>query len=175
VAIEGHKKTADMLTKEKLYDEVHQIFIQDWISSTNKEVFDLAIFGDVLEHLEPKEIRRVIDQCIRFFKEIIVICPLYDIFQDDSYRNPVEVHQTYITSTFFDRYNPVEKHIIRGEEWIIMNVCILSTYEQKPLYRRLSWFAFHKCMLILQPIGLARPFVNFLKRFFIKYKWLLRD
>ena len=175
VAIEGYKTTADMLTKEKLYDEVHQILIQDWIYSANKEVYDLAVFGDVLEHLKPREIRKVINQCIRFFKEIIIICPLYDIFQDDFYRNPLEAHKTYITSTFFDRYNPVEKHIIRGKEWIIMNVCILSKFEPKALYRRSFWFAFHKCMLILQPIGLARLFVNFLKRFFIKFKWLLRD
>ena len=29
-------------------------------------------------------------------------------------------------------------------------------------------------MLILQPLGLAKPFVRVLKRYALKYKWLLR-
>jgi hypothetical protein len=47
------------------------------------------------------------------FDHIIIVVPLHDIFQDDSYGNGLEIHWAYITHHFFDRYKPVEKHIVR--------------------------------------------------------------
>ena len=134
----------------------------------------MAIVGNVLEHLKPKEIHAFLGQCIKKFKQIIVVCPLYDIFQDDVYGNPLEIHQTYVTETFFDRYNIKEKHIIKTDEWTMMSLRIESACESQPIWRRLSWFVFHRTMLILQPLGLAKPFVRILKRYALKYKWLLR-
>ena len=178
IAVEGYEKTAQMLSCQSLYNEVYHTLIQEW-NFKDLTKYDLAIFGDVLEHLTPKEINIVIRQCIKKFKHIIVICPLHIISQEERYGNPLEIHQTYVTSNFFDRYNPIEKHIVKGKdkgsEWTIMNVRILSTDESVPIYRRLSWFVFHKAMLILQPFGLSKPFVNILKRYALKYKWLLRD
>jgi hypothetical protein len=164
-----------MLTNEGLYDKIYNDLIQEWVIK-DSNMYDLAIFGDVLEHLKPKEIHAVIKECLYKFRHLVVICPLHDIFQDESYSNPLEVHQTYITSNFFDRYNCIEKHIIKGKEWTIMNVHILPDCEaSKHIWRRLALIVFHIAMLILQPLGLARPFVNFLKRYFLKYKKLLRD
>jgi hypothetical protein len=174
VAVEGSEKTANMLSNEGPYDEVCNALIQDWVLK-DSNMYDLAIFGDVLEHLKPKDIHAVIKRCHHKFRHLIVICPLHEIFQEDNYGNPLEVHQTYITSNFFDRYNCIEKHIIKRKEWTIMNVHILTACESKPILRKLSWLMFHRTMLILQPLGMARPFVNFLKRYFLKYKKLLRD
>jgi len=174
IAVEGFEKTAQMLSSESLYDEVHHTLIQSWVFEDSSH-YDLAIFGDVLEHLRPTEIHRVLRACLGRFKHIVVICPLYEIFQEDVYGNPLEVHQTYITSSFFDRYKPTEKHTIKGENWTIMNVYIFSQYRPEPLYRRASWLVFHSLMVVLQPFGLARPLVDMLKRYLLKYKRLIRD
>jgi hypothetical protein len=173
VAVEGYDKAADMLARGSLYDQVCHTMIQEWVSNATAE-YDLAVFGDVLEHLTPAEIHKVIRQCLKRFRYIIVVCPLHDIFQEAEYGNSLEIHRTYITQQFFDRYDPIEKHIAKSEEWTIMNVLIVSQRESAPIYRRMSWWVFHRAMLILQPLGLARPFVNLLKRFALKYKWLLR-
>jgi hypothetical protein len=174
MAVEGYKKTADMLSELTLYDEVHHCLIQNWIDN-NIDKYDFAIFGDVLEHLTHKEIHNVIRQSLKVFDRIIIICPLHDVLQENLYNNPLEVHKSYITSSFFDKYNLLEKHIIRGSEWTIMNVVIVPNNKCVPLYRKLSLFLFHKCMIVLQPIGLALPFVNFLRHTMIRFKWLLKD
>jgi hypothetical protein len=168
IAVEGYKKTADMLSELPLYNRVYHSRIQEWLN-TNTDSYDLAIFGDVLEHLTAKEIHRVIKQSINKFEQIIIICPLYNLFQGASYGNPLEIHRTFITSNFFDRYHPAEKHIIR-KVWTIMNIRILSTSKPLPLYRNLIHCGFHKCILCLQPLGLARPFVNFVIHTILKRK-----
>lgn len=171
IAVEGYEKTAQMLSADGPYNRVYHSLIQDWVFN-NSDVYDLALFGDVLEHLKPKQIHTVIRHCLSKFKDIVVVCPLHDIFQDEAYGNPLEVHQAYITNKFFDRYNCIEKHIVKGK----LNVRIQSRFESaEPKWRSLSWFVFHRLMLVLQPIGLARPFVNVLKRSARKYKWLLRS
>jgi hypothetical protein len=173
IAVEGFEKTAQMLSTEGTYDKIYNSLIQDWVFN-NSDIYDMAIFGDVLEHLKPKEIHMVIRQCLKMFKHIIVICPLHDIFQDEEYNNSLEVHQTYITNNFFNRYNYIDKHTVKGGGLTMMNVHILSEQESaEPIWRKLSWFAFHSAMFIFQPLGLARPFVNLLKRYAKKYKWLL--
>jgi hypothetical protein len=178
VAIEGYEKTVQMLVEQGLYHEVHHELLQDWIQKDSHH-YDLAIFGDVLEHLTPKEIHCVIKQSITKFDHIIITSPLYDIFQEQSYNNPLEVHRTYLTSSFFDRYNPIEKHLVHkrtrsGIDLTMMNVCISTKKNVNPIYRRISWPILHSCMMVIQPLGMARPFVNFLKRYFLKYKWLIR-
>jgi len=173
IAVEGFESAAQSLRESGLYDEVCHDLLQRWVEK-DAGTYDLAIFGDVLEHLTPSEIHMVVQQSLTKFKRIIIVCPLHDIFQEDCYGNSLEVHRAYITANFFDRYHPTEKHVVQGREWTIINVAI-NLKPQVPLYKRISWGAFHASMVALQPIGLARPFVNFLKRNFLRYKWLLRD
>ena len=141
IAVEGCEKTARMLSTLDLYDDVHHSLIQDWVSR-DSDTYDLAIFGDVLEHLEAREIHVVIRQCLRKFRNIIVVCPLHEIFQDELYGNPLEVHRAYVTENFFDRYNVIEKHIVKGTYWHIMNVRITSMSEAETVFRRVSWVRF---------------------------------
>jgi hypothetical protein len=172
-AVEGFEITSQMLSREKWYDNVCCSLIQEWIYR-DKKSYDLAIFGDVLEHLNPKEIHATIRRCLKKFKSIIIICPLYDIFQDEIYGNPLEVHAAYLTEGFFKNYNIIEKHVIRGMDYTIMNILIRSD-NSEPLYRKISWNVFHFTMLLLQPLGCSRKFVNLLKRYGKKIRWLLRD
>jgi len=173
-AIEGYKKAADFLIEKKVCDKVDALLLEDWIDR-NREHYDLAIFGDVLEHLPANVIRRVLSRALLYFKYIIITVPLYDIFQDDSYNNLLEIHRAYITPNFFDKFYPKEKHIIKGDGYTIMNILILSDWQQRtPLRKKIANYIFHCIILLLQPIGLARPFVTFLKKYFIKYKSILR-
>jgi len=178
VAVEGYKKTAEMLSENGWYDEIHHSLLQAWIAEDSRH-FDVAIFGDVLEHLTSGEIHQVMKKCIQKFDHIIIVAPLHEIFQDTLYENSLEIHKTYMTSRFFDRYDPIEKNIVRGKDdegndWTIMNVHIVVGSKRDPFYRRTSKFVFHLCMMVLQPVGLARPFVDFLTLNLARYKWLLR-
>jgi hypothetical protein len=172
-AVEGFPITSQMLLREKRYDTVCCALIQDWIYRDMSR-YDLAIFGDVLEHLKPDEIHASIRRCLKMFKNIIIICPLYDIFQDELYGNPLEIHSAYINEGFYNRYNIVEKHVIKGIGYTIMNILMRSD-SPEPFYRKISWHVFHYTMLILQPLGCARKFVDLLKRYGRKIKWFLRD
>ena len=146
--------------------------IINWMTA-NRNQYDLAIFGDVLEHLTTGEIHRVMSHCLKSFKAIIIVCPLHEIFQDEAYGNPLEIHHSYITEDFFDRYDCREKHIVRSGAWIIMNVLIDAQSVPASLTNRLAWGIFHRVVMLLQPFGLARPLVSFLKKRFLKYKWIL--
>lgn len=175
VAVEGSERTVQMLLSIKgLYDEVQHDLLQEW-TRKNTTSHNVAIFGDVLEHLSAKEIHQVIDRSLKYFEQIIIVAPLHDIFQEAAYDNPLEVHRSYITSNFFDKYGPIEKHIITSPDYTIMNVRIVSGAQRTGLTKNIFGTIFHYCMIILQPFGLARPFVNFLKRFFLKYKYLIRN
>lgn len=173
IAVEGFERSANMLREQGIYDRVDASLLQEWLVRDSGR-YSLAIFGDVIEHLTAREIHRVVAKCLERFTHVIIVVPLYDIFQDDAYGNPLEVHKAYITSGFFDRYKPVEKHIIESPQFTMMNLLLWVNRERKPLYRRILWGVFHTAMLILQPLGLARPTVDLLKRTAGRYKWLIR-
>lgn len=173
IGVEGFQPAADRLAEVGDYDRVDRALLQDWVGR-DLERYDVAIFGDVLEHLPPSEMHYVMRKCLEKFDYFIIVVPLYDIYQDDVYDNPLEVHRAYVTHSFFDRYNPLEKHVIEGSGYTIMNVLIKSHRDPVPPYQRIMRVGFHRIMLILQPVGLARPFVDLLKRTLLRYKWLIR-
>ena len=111
VAVEGNDKTAQMLVRDGQYHKVSNSLIQDWIED-NSNSYDLAVFGDVLEHMSVAKINRVMQKCIQIFDHIIIHVPLHEILQDGGEAMPLETHRSYITANFFDRYLPTEKHII---------------------------------------------------------------
>jgi hypothetical protein len=166
-AVEGYHPAAEHLIRSGLCDHVDAALIQDWLESGQPH--DLAIFGDVIEHLSPREIHAVIEKTMKVFSHVIVVVPLHDIFQDDSYGNPLEIHKSYIHERFFDRYNPTEKHIVKGDGYTIM--CLL--FSPGVAVRSLAGSVFHCLMLSLQQIGLARIAVELLKRYLVRYKRLI--
>lgn len=172
IAVEGYEPAVRALKAQQAYSRAEHALIQDWIDS-DKGQYSVAIFGDVIEHLTPREIHKVIRGCLQKFDHIIIVVPLHDIFQDDSYGNELEVHKAYVTEGFFDRYKPVEKHIIEGS-YTIMNLLISSRRAKKPLIKRVMWGGFHASMLALQPLGLARPLVSLIKAVFGRYAGALR-
>jgi hypothetical protein len=171
-AVEGYARTARMLEGQKIYSHVDNQLIQDWLA-TNSRHYDMAIFGDVLEHLTPKQIHQVIRRCLSTFKNILIVCPLHEIFQDEAYGNALEVHHSYVTESFFDSYEIVEKHLVRSGPWLMMNVLIDTQSQPMEGWTRLARRLFHYTILVLQPFGAARPLVSFLKKHLLRYKWIL--
>lgn len=171
-AVEGFARTARMLEEQQIYSEVDNRLIQDWLA-TNSNHYDMAIFGDVLEHLSSKQIHQVIRLCLPTFKIILIVCPLHEIFQDEAYGNALEVHQTYVTESFFDSYEVTEKHLVRSGSWLMMNLLIDTKSQPIDWWTKLARRLFHYTILVLQPFGAARPLVSFLKKHLLRYKWIL--
>jgi len=171
IAVEGSSITAQMLEKQGPYQEVCNELLETWISR-NSARYDLAVFGDVIEHLDPKQIHFLIRKSLKIFDHIIIQVPLHELFQEGPEWNPLETHRSYITMNFFDRYGPTEKHVVaemnralvKGRRWLIMNVHLSSQLEKVPFYRLAAYWIYHASMVILQPFGLARPFANILRK-----------
>ena len=177
VAVEGCMSTVTALREAGLYNQVERALLQDWLKMEISH-YSVAIFGDVIEHLTPSEVRRCMKLALQKFDYIIIVAPLHDIFQDGAtyesgVYNELEKHKTYITKGFFDRYSPISKHIVVGEEYTIMNVLIQARRPKKPLVKRAAWSTFHLAMLTLQPLGLARPTVDLLKMTLGRFKWIM--
>lgn len=165
IGVDGYRPAVDALRAQGIYSHVDHALLQDWIDCM-PDRHNVALFGDVIEHLSPSQIRRVMRACMKKFDHIIVVVPLHDIFQDDSYGNQLEIHKTYVTEGFFDRYRPHEKHVVADGRYTIMNLLITPARKRKPFLARVLWGGFHITMLTLQPVGLARPLVAFLKAVF---------
>jgi len=73
--------------------------------SYRKGAYDLAIFGDVIEHMTPEDARKVLDYALERCKEVIVGVP-FRYPQGPIYGNPYERHiQDDLThELFMERY-----------------------------------------------------------------------
>jgi hypothetical protein len=173
IAVEGFEPTITYLRSQSgLYDEVDHALLQEWVLA-GSEHYDLAVFGDVLEHLPPRAVHAVLERALRRFKHVIIVVPLHDLFQDDKDGNTLEIHRTYMTRSFFDRYQPLEQHIVSSSDYTIMNV-LLTPKERQSLLKRTARAGFHGAMLALQPFGLARVAVELLKAVGRPLKHLIR-
>lgn len=110
-AIEGCTQTVALLERSRIYNQVHEGLLQDWIDR-NSAPFDLAIFGDVLEHLTRKQSLHALNTMLKYASNIIVNIPLRNLHQDGHDDNPLEAHLAYFTERCFDsRFIVREKHV----------------------------------------------------------------
>ena len=173
IAVEGFHKTAKMLLTKNYYDEVHNDLLQNWIAKDTHH-YELAIFGDVLEHLKPNQIYSVIKKSIKKFDHLIIITPLHDLYQGVLYSNNLEIHRTYITCDYFDRFFPIEKHIVFGKTRTVMNIYINSKLAKRTFKYQLARWIFHHTILLLQPIGLAPSFTHIFSKYFNRHMWIFK-
>jgi hypothetical protein len=174
-AVEGYAPTVAYLRDAKIYETVHESLLQNWLADAAQggQFHDVAIFGDVLEHLTPRQGHAAIETALSVFTHVFIVVPLHDIFQDSIEGNDLEIHRSYITPQWFDRYQPVQKHIVCGERYTVLLVHLTQS-SPAPAVRRIVGACFHAGMLVLQPVGLARPMVELLKRVGRRHKSLLR-
>ncbi len=156
IGVDGFKPAVEEAEKSGYYEKCVHGLIQNWIYSTT-EKYDLGIFGDVLEHLNPREIHKVVKKSTGIFKHIIIIAPLHECLQGVCYDNELEIHKTYITENFFDRYHPVQKFISRNGYWKPMFVLIDCGDNRISLVRRFKHTVFHNVVKSFQVFGSPRP------------------
>lgn len=172
VAVEGFEPSVEYLNKLKIYKTVHHQLIQDWIRDNKDLRFDLAIFGDVLEHLERQEAIKILDSAVRIFSNIIICVPLRNIFQGDEHGNPLEIHKSYINETFFDNFYIREKHIVMAErDQFMMNIWIVNWKENKIKKRFFNLFCLFfgwRVIFFLKKVLVRYDFYDEVKNFFRK-------
>jgi len=162
-AVEGFPPTAENLRHDKNYNAVDGMLIREWFVK-NTARYNLAIFGDVLEHLTRREIYWTLRQAARWFDEIIVVVPLFDVDQGTVHGNELENHRAFVDGCYFDWLKPREKHIVKTETYTMMSVridktCIPGTFRTLSRHDIFRWW-----MTRLERIGLARVTWHALKR-----------
>jgi trans-aconitate methyltransferase len=111
-AVEGFPATVARLRENGPYDQVDQALLQEW-TAKNRATFDLAMFGDVLEHVTRNEAFQALDAALTFAPNVLVNIPLRNLLQDEVGGNILEEHRAYFTERCFDRrYVFREKHVV---------------------------------------------------------------
>ncbi|MEX2215044.1 MAG: hypothetical protein WD768_12995 [Phycisphaeraceae bacterium] len=111
IAVEGCEATAGDLSASGIYNRVDFDMIEDWVLD-NTDRCDLAIFGDVLEHLTRRQAIAVLNQTLTFASNVVINIPLRNLRQDGAETNVLEEHHGYFTERSFDRgFFVREKHV----------------------------------------------------------------
>ncbi len=114
-AVEIFKPTVTFLKNKKIYDKIEKNNLISWLEK-NRKRYDLAIFGDVLEHLNKEEIFYVLYLALKNFRNVIFTVPLKNISQGEIDGYKWEKHKAYIRENDFDGFNIVEKHVVRANQ-----------------------------------------------------------
>lgn len=111
-AVEVHKPNIEKYELEKRYRKVYNKDIREMEYN-----YDLVIFGDILEHLEVEDAKRVLKYAIEHSKCVIVAVPyLYKqgIVEDNVY----EIHkQDDLTKEIMEERYPELRLLIGNEEY----------------------------------------------------------
>lgn len=109
-AVEVFKPNIDNYQLESKYKKVYNIDIKDLKYSN----YDIIIFGDIIEHLEPNEAQEVLKYAYTHCKEMIVAVP-YELEQGIEEDNIYEIHkQPDLTPTnVLERY-PMLKELYKN-------------------------------------------------------------
>ena len=126
-AVEGCRETVALLSESGLYNRVDHALLQDWLRS-NTGTYDLAIFGDVLEHLTRRQAFAAVNDALKIAPNVIVNVPLRNLHQDAFEANPLEEHKAYLTEHCFSkRFLMREMHVVSpGPGWSQFNAWIVA-------------------------------------------------
>lgn len=99
LAIDIFEKSVEWLKPQLIYSQVMMCDIAEYPFHNHSQKFDLAIFGDVLEHLEYSEIKRILKQIkeAKIYKYIMIVVPLGDVEQGSCGGNEAERHKCIIS------------------------------------------------------------------------------
>ncbi|NCD40560.1 MAG: hypothetical protein EOL88_00560 [Bacteroidia bacterium] len=125
--LEVFDKSVEWLKYEGIYNVVEKCDIREWWDS--KKTYDLAIFGDVLEHLEENEMFDLLVRLKGIFKYMMIVVPLGVVEQDECGGNPAEKHKTSIYEELFlerlDLYfKVVDRYVARSDDYSKMLITI---------------------------------------------------
>lgn len=128
-AVECFEDSVAWLNTLGMYRNVYHANIIDWEFRDN---YDLAIFGDVLEHLPYKQVLNLLDNLKRkkIFKYIMLVVPLNDVEQGSCGGNEAERHLCVINEERF------EKHV-REYDYRITHKYVVDADGPKGSYKKM--------------------------------------
>jgi hypothetical protein len=126
-AVEANPPAIATLRRNQVYDRIDHCLIRDWLAA-RRERFDLAIFGDVLEHLTRREAFAAARRALELARDVIVHIPLRNLTQDALAENALEEHKAYFTEQCWDRRFVLrEKHLLTPDPgWVSMAAWIVG-------------------------------------------------
>lgn len=137
-AIEPFSKCITPL-QEQIYNKIIK---KDFFSCKNElEKYDLAIFGDVIEHFEKEKGYEVLDKLLEYTDNIIVSTPNGFLPQGAWGDNELEIHKSGWTIEDFKKYNIVEYKIVEDTMFkdIIANTPNIPKEMKKPVSLLVLW------------------------------------
>lgn len=127
VGVEAESSYSEKFGLLELYDRLVIGNLENFINGIKKKDFDLAIFGDVLEHLEKGVVVEVIKKAAMLFPYIIINSPVG--YQEQNSEIPSEIHRCGLYRETFNTYNVLEWHsydddtmfncLLKGEDLLI--------------------------------------------------------
>lgn len=91
VAVEAWKPYISEYNLEEKYDIIYNEDARTFDWNKVKD-FDLAIFGDVLEHMTKEEAQSLVSVALNYCKYVIISIPIKHMPQGAEYGNPFEIH-----------------------------------------------------------------------------------
>ena len=76
----------------KVYDNIYTDNIINLIPELSKQKYDLIFMGDVIEHFEREEAKKILSELN--YTHLIIITPLHVLKQDAVYNNQYEIHKS---------------------------------------------------------------------------------
>ena len=105
INIEGIEAFKEYLTPvhDLIYDKIHIGNASQILPGFNK-TYDLILLIDVLEHFDYEQGMRLLDECRKKAKNILISTPKIFGLQEDSFGNPFEVHKFQYKKKHFKQF-----------------------------------------------------------------------
>lgn len=92
-AIEPYRDSIQEYSLGKIYNNIYQLGLKDYLDHYSHNRYDLIIFGDILEHLYKSQVIDYLDYLVYRTKWIIIIWPT-NLVQDDTLGSIYEIHRS---------------------------------------------------------------------------------
>ncbi|MFH1691145.1 MAG: radical SAM protein [Candidatus Omnitrophota bacterium] len=123
-AVEIYKPLYKILSEIKIYNSVSHCDLLKWLKN-NKKIYDVAIFGDVLEHLDKEKIKLALKMACTQFKFLIIIAPLNDSSQDEIIGgNKYSIHKSRLLENDFNNFHILKKDIKSQDNYYKIGIII---------------------------------------------------
>lgn len=104
-AVEPTREYIQQYELNNIYNHVYNMTIQEFLLKSYKNEYDVAVCGDILEHLFLHEAISVVDCLLYRCDKVIIIWPTNLKQHGDDFNNQFETHRSNITINDLVRFN----------------------------------------------------------------------
>ncbi len=147
--VEAFPNYVGTLQKE-IYDHVFLGDAYELLPALPSDSYDLLLMIDVIEHFEKPAGRKIVQECCRISKAVVISTPREFWHQDDSWGNPFETHRSLWSK--HDLLNAGAVRVIGRENWIA--TFARSPYRERFTRRYQMWTLGNRyCPAWLRPVA----------------------